>query len=79
MLIVAGDHEWDPQLVAEFEGSWKEAGLISRPADETFTAIVTADRLGVNLVTGDIDVRMLAGHWQVQAVTVLDFASTLAA
>ena len=76
---MAGDHECDPQLVAEFEGSWKEAGLISRPTDETFTAILTADRLGVDLVTDDIDVRMLADHRQVQTMTVTDFASTLAA
>jgi hypothetical protein len=79
VLVVAGDHECDPQFVADVEGSWKDAGLVSRPTNETFTAVLTADRLGIDLVTDDTDVHKLAGHWQVQTMTVTDFASTLAA
>jgi uncharacterized protein YacL len=59
--------------------SWKPAGLIGRPTDETLTAVITADRLGVDLVTNDSDVRKLADYWQVQALTITDFASVLAA
>jgi len=40
---------------------------------------MTADRLGVDLVTEDSDVRKLACHWQVPAITVAEFASALAA
>jgi hypothetical protein len=40
---------------------------------------MTADRLGVNLVTEDSDVRMLSHHWQVHAMTVAEFACALAA
>jgi hypothetical protein len=79
MLVVEGDHECDPHLVAAVESSWKDAGLIGRPTDETLTAILTADRLGMDLVTEDTDVHRLAGHWQVQTITVSDLASSLAA
>lgn len=79
MLILADEHECDPQLVADVEGSWKEAGLVWRPTNETFSAVMTADRLGINLITDDCDVRKLARHWQVQPITVAEFASELAA
>jgi hypothetical protein len=79
MLIVEEDHECDPHLVAAVESSWKDAGLIGRPTNETLTAILTADRLGMDLVTEDTDVHKLAGHWQVQTMTVSDLASSLAA
>ena len=57
----------------------EDAGLISRPTNETFASILTADRLRVDLVTDDTDVHKLAGHWQVQTLTITDFASALAA
>jgi hypothetical protein len=79
VLILAGEHECDPQLVADVEDSWKDAGLVWRPTDETFSAVMTADRLDVDLVTEDSDVRKLARHWQVHAMTVAEFASALAA
>lgn len=79
MLIVEDDHECDLHLVAAVESSWNDAGLIGRPTDETLTAILTADRLGIDLVTEDTDVHKLAGHWQVQTMTVSDLASSLAA
>jgi hypothetical protein len=79
VLVLAGDHECDPLLVAEVEGSWKDAGLVWRPTDETFAAVMTADRLGIDLVSEDSDVRKLSHHWQVNAVTVAEFASALAA
>jgi hypothetical protein len=79
VLVVAADHECDPQLVADVEGSWKAAGLVSRPTNETFSSVLTADRLGVDLVTDDIDVRMLADHWRVGTMTIADFASAIAA
>lgn len=50
---------------------------MARPTDETLTAILTADRLGVNIVTDDADVRRLAVDWQVQTITVMDLASSL--
>ena len=79
VLVLAGEHECDPRLVADVEDSWKDAGLVWRPTDETFSAVMTADRLGVDLVTEDSDVRKLARHWQVHAMTVVEFASALAA
>jgi hypothetical protein len=79
VLVLADDHECDPQLVAEVEDSWKDAGLVWRPTNETFSAVMIADRLEVNLVTEDSDVRKLARHWQVPAITVAEFASALAA
>jgi hypothetical protein len=79
MLVVEEDHECDPHLVAAVENSWKDAGLIGRPTDETLTAIFTAGRLGMDLVTEDTDVHRLAGHWQVQTMTVSDLTSSLAA
>jgi hypothetical protein len=79
VLVVVGDPQCGPQLVAEVEGSWQAAGLVSRPTNETFTSVLTADRLGVDLVTDDIDVRRLADHWQVATMTVADFASAIAA
>jgi hypothetical protein len=79
VLVVADEHECAPQLVAEVEGSWKDAGLVWRPTNETFAAVMTADRLGVDLVTEDSDVRKLSRHWQVHAMTVAEFASALAA
>jgi hypothetical protein len=79
VLVVVGDHECEPQLVAEVEGRWKEAWLIWRPTNETFSAMMTADRLGVSLITDDSDVRKLTWHWQVDPMTVAEFASALAA
>jgi hypothetical protein len=79
VLILAGEHECDPQLVADVEGSWKDAGLVGRPTNETFSAVMTADRLGMNLITDDSDVGKLALHWHVQPMTVAEFASQLAA
>ena len=78
-VLVVDDNECNPQAIAAVEGSWKDAGLIGRPTDETLAAIIHADRLGMDLVTEDTDVRMLAGHWQVQTMTVSDLASSLAA
>jgi hypothetical protein len=79
VLIVAGEHECDPQLVADVEGSWEAAGLVWRPTNETFCAVMTADRLGMSLITDDSDVGKLARHWHVQLMTVAEFASQLAA
>ena len=79
ILLLASDHECDPQLVADVENSWKDAGLVGRPTNETFAAVMTADQLGVNLVTEDTDVRKLTSYWQVEAMTVAEFASALAA
>jgi hypothetical protein len=79
MLVVDEEHECDPHLAATVETSWMDAGLIGRPTDETLGAILTAGRLGMDLVTGDTDVHKLAGHWQVQTMTVSDLASSLAA
>jgi hypothetical protein len=78
-LVLAGDHECNPQHVADVEGSWQQAGLVWRPTNETFSAVMTADRLGVDLITDDSDVRTLAQHWQVHPMTVAEFASALAA
>jgi hypothetical protein len=75
VLVLADEHECDPQVVIEVEGSWKQAGLVWRPTDETFSAVMTADRLGVDLITDDSDVRKLARHWEVQPMTVAEFAS----
>jgi hypothetical protein len=50
-----------------------------RPTNETFSAVLTADRLGISLITDDPDVCKLARHWQVQLMTVAEFASKLAA
>jgi len=79
VLVLAGEHECDPQLVADVEGSWREAGLVWRPTNETFSAVMTADRFGVSLITSDSDVNKLARHWHVQPITVAEFASELAA
>jgi hypothetical protein len=79
VLILAGEHECDPQFVAEVETSWQDAGLVGRPTDETFSAVMTAGRLGIDLITEDSDVRKLAHHWQVHPVTVTEFAAALAA
>jgi hypothetical protein len=79
MLVVEEHRECDPHLVAVVESSWGDAGLIGRPTNETLTAIITADQLGMSLVTDDADVHRLAGHLQVKTITVLDLASSLAA
>ena len=79
MLVIQGHHECDPHLVADVESSWKDAGLIGCPTDETLTAILAAGQLGMDLVAEDTDVHRLAGHWEVQTITVSDFASSLAA
>lgn len=79
VLILAADHECDPHAVADIETSWKAAGLVWRPTDETFCAIATADRLGISLISEDSDVRKLARHWQVHVMTITEFASALAA
>ena len=79
VLIVTGEHECDPQLVADVEGSWEEAGLVWPATSETFCAVMTADRLGMSLITDDSDVGKLARHWHVQPMTVAEFASQLAA
>jgi hypothetical protein len=79
VLIVASEHECDPRLVADVEASWKDAGLVWRPTNETFCAVMTADRLGMSLITDDSDVGRLARHWHVQPMTVTEFASQLAA
>jgi hypothetical protein len=67
------------QLVADVESSWRDAGLVWRPTDETLSAVITASRLGVDLITDDSDVRKLAEYWDVHAATIADFASALAA
>jgi hypothetical protein len=79
VLVLAGEHECDPQLVANVEDSWEDAGLVWRPTNETLSAVITADRLGVDLVTEDSDVRKLARHWHVHPMNVAEFASALAA
>lgn len=79
VLVLADEHECDPQFVADVEGSWKDAGLVWRPTNETFSAVMTADRLGVDLVTEDSDVRKLASHWHVHPMNLAEFASALAA
>ena len=79
VLVLAGEHECDPQLVADVEDSWKDAGLVRRPTNETYSAVMTAGRLGVNLVTDDSDVRKLAHHWHVHPMNVAESASALAA
>jgi hypothetical protein len=79
VLVLVSDHECDPEHVANVEASWKPAGLVGRPTDETLTAVITADRLSIDLITNDSDVRKLADYWQVQALTITDFASALAA
>lgn len=79
MLVVEDDHECDPHLVAAVESSWGDAGLLGRPTDESLTAILTAVRLSIDLVTEDTDVRMLADHWQVPTMNVSDLVSSLAA
>jgi hypothetical protein len=79
MLVVEEHRECDPHLVAVVESSWGDAGLIGRPTNETLTAIITADQLGMSLVTDDAEVHRLAGHLQVKTITVLDLASSLAA
>jgi len=79
VLVLSSDHECDPQLVADVECSWKDAGLVWRPTNETFAAVMTADRLGIDLVSEDSDVRKLSCHWLVNAVTVAELASALAA
>jgi hypothetical protein len=78
-VLLLGDDECSPQHVADVEGSWQQAGLVGRPTNETFSAVITADRLGVDLITDDCDVRKLAQHWQVHPMTVAEFASALAA
>jgi hypothetical protein len=40
---------------------------------------MTADRLGIDLVTEDSDARKLARHWRVHPMTVAEFAAALAA
>jgi hypothetical protein len=40
---------------------------------------MTADRLGVSLITDGSNVRKLARHWRVDPMTVAEFASALAA
>ncbi len=52
VIVLTGEHECDPQLVADVESSWKDAGLVWRPTDETLTAVMTADRLGVVSIQG---------------------------
>lgn len=79
VLILAPEQECNPQLVADVEASWKEAGLVWRPTNETFSAVMTADQLGVSLITDDSDVRKLACHWHVPPMTVAQLASELAA
>lgn len=79
VIVVAADHECDPQLVAGVEGSWGAAGLIRRPTDETYCAVMTAERLSLNLVTEDSDARKLARHHHVHPISVDELASALAA
>jgi hypothetical protein len=50
-----------------------------RPTDETYAAGMTADRLGVDLVTEDSDVRKIGHPWHVAAMTIAEFACALAA
>lgn len=79
VLMLAAEHECEPHAVADIETSWKAAGLVWRPTNETFCAVTTADRLGVNLISEDSDVRRLARHWKVHVMTVAEFAAALAA
>jgi hypothetical protein len=79
VLVVDNDHECDPQQLAELEGSWMQAGLVGRPTNETIAAVMTADRLGLTLITEDSDVRKLANHWHVNPIAVPEFLSSLAA
>jgi hypothetical protein len=79
ILIVDDDHECDPQHVADVETSWQQAGLAWRPTNETLSAVITADRLGMDLITEDSDAHRLATHWQVHPISVAQFASALAA
>jgi hypothetical protein len=79
ILVVADDHECDPRRVVEVEGSWATAGLVWRPTNETIAAVMTADRLGLDLITEDSDARKLANYWHVNPMTVTEFASSLAA
>jgi hypothetical protein len=68
-----------PRVVADLEARWKNAGLVWRPTDETYAAGMTADRLGVDLVTEDSDVRKIGHPWHVAAMTIAEFACALAA
>lgn len=79
VLVVEDELECNPRLVADVEGSWEAAGLLGRPTNETFSAIITADALGMDLVTEDRDVHRLARHWQVPTMTVSELASSIAA
>jgi hypothetical protein len=51
----------------------------ARVVDHSFAAVVTTDRLGVDLVTEDSDVRKLSLHSPVHAMAVAEFALALAA
>lgn len=79
VLVVEDELECNPRLVADVEGSWEAAGLLGRPTNETFSAIITAGTLGMDLVTEDRDVHRLARHWQVPTMTVSELASSIAA
>jgi hypothetical protein len=79
VLVVEDELECNPRLVADVEGSWEAAGLLGRPTNETFSAIITAGTLGMDLVTEDRDVHRLAWHWQVPTMTVSELASSIAA
>jgi hypothetical protein len=76
---MVGEHECDSEIVADVEGSWKQARLVWRPTNETFSVVMTADRLGINLITDDSDVRKLARYWHVNPMTVAELGSELAA
>ena len=39
--------------------------------------VMTADRLGINLITDDSDVRKLARYWHVNPMTVAELGSEL--
>jgi len=73
------EHERHPRVVADLEARWKNAGLVWRPTDETYAAGMTADRLGVDLVTEDSDVRKIGHPWHAAAMTIAEFACALAA
>lgn len=79
IVCYAHDDECDPRRVAEVEAMWRPAGLLSRPTDETISAVLTAERAGRPLVCADVSVRRLANHCGVSTVTVADFAAALAA
>ena len=79
MLVVDEDHECDPHLVATVETSWKYAWRSGAPPTRPHRHPHCRQARHGPRLTEERTCTRLAGHWEVQTMTVSDLASSLAA